>query len=995
MPDDTSATRNVISRSVPLIVLLFLLPTGAVITGSCEEEAGPGISLPSRGEWLDIAIDDIMIKGPTQSNNHYPGQRLRIDVHLVHDDRPVKSDIPVTGANGNGFTTVLVIDDGNDNVTTLYSDVKSMTTNYTGEDMPGANARFPPFLVTFYWTVPSSPPPGMSWGSFQYSIMATITVDDDDKSDNFMSGKSIRVTQPEFSPFIREDGQREGDPGSPHPHEVAVGGIMIIPIELRNMGPTIDMIGVKIISCPEGWHAEGIKPRVIYPNNFESYPFAVQVSKNPFLARAEDEYTIVAKAYSVLYEGPYLLNSNHFFRFRVQEKASAVVYPEKEFVTLEPGKQSDVRFILRNTGNFKDSYAVTEMIDEVHRRNGWNVDIVKQTRLLSDVPPDEKREIIVAVTVPEDIPYHYGVNLELSVRSVKADFSRRSEPCTLFSDVLYAADIERFEEPVPVKPGRENLIRFNFTNLGNLKDPDQYLEVTHKPFGWWVYIDQTPLKAQKGIGAWTRVNLEMTVFVDETTVTTSREFGLPYIIIQARGGLNEYLLDEEWLYFEIPLNRKVELSTPDMRKDGYLGGQVEFPVEVRNRGNYYDSFNLTVDSEWARFSMDISREVIVPNGSILVTLLVNIPFDVPADTDPDTPLPDLSGRYDGFVICVSAYSQNETRKGSTLTELDLVVHVQPFYNFEIEIDPAESDLRFSMDHDQARTVRLRITNTGNIADTVMLDWEDNPYGTWLSLQSSNVDIAYGETAYVAMTITPRAYTIEKEGTISLMLKGVSKFDPDVENPVTRVLPVDLKFFRLRFDISEIRINNEEFSRIFSGERDRTYAFQVTVENVGTEVLDPTCFEPLEVVLYEDGFELKRSEISYLPNGEVERVVFNWKAATPGRHNFTILLDGDVPISDQGVNLRSFDFLVNFENEPPPRDPYPLELVIVPLMLIVIFSAASAVFIIRMKQTVISLAETGYDESGEYRPWAVKEKLSGRRDRLKGSGDLMRLPPGER
>jgi hypothetical protein len=963
-----------------------------VVAGSSNEPTGVVNLLPSRGEWLDIAIDEIEIKGPTQSNNYYPGQKLRFDVHLIHDDTPVKSDMPVNTANGNTFTTVLVIDDGNDNVTTLYSDVRSMTTNYTGEDMPGPAARFPPYIVSFYWTVPSRPPPGKSWGSFQYSLMATITVDDDDKSDNFMSGKGIRVSQPEFSPFIWEDGQREGDPGSPQPHKVSVGGIIIIPIELRNMGPAIDVIGVEIISCPEGWYAEGIKPRVIYPNNFESYPFAVQVSKNPFLARAEEDHTIVARAYSVLYGGPYLLNSDHFFRFNVEERASAVVLPEEEFVTLEPGKRSDVRFILRNTGNFKDSYAVTEMIDEVHKRNGWNVDIVKQTRLLSDVPPDEEREIIVAVTVPSDIPYHYGVNLELSVRSVNADFSRRSEPCTLFSDVLYAAEIERFEEPVPVKPGTQNLLRFNFTNLGNLKDPDQYLEVTHKPFGWWVYIDQTPLKAQKGIGAWTRVNLEMTVFVDETTVTTSREFGLPYIIVQARGGPQGHLLDEEWIYFEIPLKRKVELSTPEIRMDGYLGGQVEFPIEIRNRGNYYDSFNISVDSDWARFSMDISNEVIVPNGSIVVNLLVNIPFDAPADTDPDTPLPDLSGRYDGFVIVVSAYSQNETRKGSTLAQIDLLVHVQPFYNFEIEIDPSEPEMRFSMDHDQARTVRLRITNTGNIADTIMFEWADNPYATWLRLQSSNVDIAYGETAYVAMTVTPRAYTIQKEGTISLILKAVSKFDPDIENPVSRELPIDLKFFRLRFDISEIRVNNREFSHIYSGERDRTYAFQVSVVNAGTEALDPNGFEPLEVVLYEDGFELKRNEIRYLRTGEMENVVFNWKAATPGRHNFTILLDGDVPISEQGVNVRSFDFLVSLENETTPRDPYPLELVIVPLMLIIIFAAASAVFIIKIRQTVISPIETGYDETGEYRPWAVKERLKGRKNELNSSNDLMALPP---
>ena len=50
--------------------------------------------------------------GPMHTGPHGILQPLvlrQVDVHLAHDDNPYPSDVPITRANGNQFTCVLVI----------------------------------------------------------------------------------------------------------------------------------------------------------------------------------------------------------------------------------------------------------------------------------------------------------------------------------------------------------------------------------------------------------------------------------------------------------------------------------------------------------------------------------------------------------------------------------------------------------------------------------------------------------------------------------------------------------------------------------------------------------------------------------------------------------------------------------------------------------------------------------------------------------------------
>lgn len=998
--------------TVLLVVIFFLVPgivlalpgdDGGEIDNAAIDEP------PTRQTWLDIRVDNINVKRPTQSNNIYPGQSIRIDVELVHDDLPYESDIPISLGNGNQFTVVLVVDDTFDNVTTQYTQVTSMSTNYTGVDMPGPNMRNPPLVVSFWWTVPARPPSdAASWDSFQYQMFASITVDDDDKSDNYRSGAGLRVSEPQFSPFIWEEGQLDKVYESPVPHKVNVGETVFIPFMLQNNGAAVDLIGVEILTKPEGWTVEGFLPDVVYPNDEEPLGLPVQVSKNPFLAKTTEEYRIVVRAYSAFYpEGPYDEPSTHAFRVVVNFRPGVEVYPLTPQVYLPPGETSDVEFVLRNMGNGVDKFVLKEVVDDIHIRKGWKVGISGGTSLMKDVQPDESRSVMISVFVPNTAPRFYNVYLTISVRSDgPISYQTESESCVLFADIKFGAEIEDFDEPFPVRPGKENKIWFNFTNQGNDKDPNQRLIVSYKPKGWWVFIDQTQLKAKNGLGPRTTAFLEMTVFVEETT-TSSEKAALPFIIVQAKGGPYDHVLDEVRYYFSIPLNRKLELTTAENDKVGFIGGQVEYMVNVRNTGNWLDTFNISVDSDWAEFEVDLSNQEIAPNETYPIKLIIEIPSDAAADTNPDTPNPHpYYNWYDGYEIKVSGYSQNETEKGMTLTFLKLVVHVQPFYNFEMKVDPNEPELKFSTDHDQARAVRIQVENTGNIQDVIQLDWVDLPleYQTWIRLQNTYVDIAFGETSFATININPRANTIKEPTTITLELIGISQKDPEAV-PVRFVLQIDLEFYRMQFDINNEMLNNEPilgYKSRWDGtdiglETSRRYAITVTVENTGDINLTPTRFETMYVVLYDAGFEIDRGNITYLPAGYSKNITFLWSAVIPGPHQFTIKLEGDVPASERGVTEKTFTVEVRpIERIPPPPGPeVPVLGIIIPLILIVIFATAAFVFINRFNQIYISPIDTGYDESGEYRPWAVKEKLKGEPEQLSQPEETPALPPQEK
>ncbi len=976
------------------LVMLMVIPSYIIAVRS-ESEA------PARGVWLDIAVDGIDVQRPSQSNNIYPGQKITVWVKLIHDNRPFESDTLITPENQ--FTVVLVVDDTYNNVTTQYKTVSTMPLNHTGADPPhgGQNS---PYIVYFIWTVPMRKPVGVSsWNDFSFMMHATITVDDDDKSDNFRSGSGVRISEPEFAPMVIEEGEKDGKGPI---HDVIVGNPYFIPFLLMNDGPALDNIGIEILSVPDGWNTDPFSPRVVYPNDAENLELPIQIPNNPFFALNTEKgkekiYSIEVRAYSAFYpDGPYLSNERHTFRFKVAFKPGAEMWPAKPYVYLEPGldpNTNKVDFYIKNTGNGESTYTLSTNLQDIDKKRGWDVTFKSGDAQQEAIEPNKVYMFSLKVRVPLNAMYLTNINIVVraTLTASAVTYEAFSQNLIVYADKHFAADIQNFEKAsFKVEPGRENIIKFNFTNMGNTKDDTLFLNVTHKPYDWTVIIDQSQLRG-KGIGPYTTVTLTMVCIIPETSSATLSTFR-PMVKVEARGGSPPKKLDTEEFYFEVPLKYKLELSSPQPEKEGFLGGKLVFDVNVRNAGNNADgdTFNLSVDHPWAELEQD--QIEIGSNEIVTLKLYVDIPQNAAADTNPDTPFPydPVKNWYDGYKISVKGYSTNETKnggkKGSTMTKVDLVLHVQPFYNFEMEIDPLEKPLQFSMDHDQSRTVRVKVTNLGNIALTVKLGFVDNPH-SWLRLQNTYIDVPYGRSSYATLFIDLSADTVSEIGDITVHLRGSARtgFSGEIEYRI----PITVNFYRLMFDFTERMMNNEPFTGVLNGERDLSYSFQVNISNVGSKDLHPFQFEPLYVVLYDGSFEIDRANITYLQVGQYKVIRFRWVASTPGPHQISIVLEGDLPISEKGEVKESW--IMNIRKEPirvEPDNSLELYEILIPLALLIIFATAMFVFISRYNQIFISPIDTGYDEKGEYRPWAVKDQFKEETKQLEPKEAPPQLPP---
>lgn len=970
MPVLSSPHNEMRYSKVLILALLLIIPSLMILSDTPEVEVKADDNGKTRPTWLDIEVDSVEVVRTSQSNNIYPGQTVDISVKLVHGSRPFQSDTAITRENK--FTTILVIDDQIDNVTTMYQTVTSLPTTYTGENPVGQGPN-PPYVLNFKYQLPLKLPEGVStWPEVRFLMHATITVDDDDKSDNYRTGTGLRVSEPQFEPKIWEEGQKEGSPEGPI-WDANLGDPLDIDFLLINDGPAVDDIGIQIVDAPEGWIVGGFDPITVYPNDEEELTFFMKIPSNPFLAQADSVYPIIVRAYSNFYpSGPYISDSTHVFRVRIGFKPGIKIVPdipEGEQYKV-PGHTHNLVFSVTNTGNGEDTFTLNSFIDEVHVKKGWKVS--NPNPMMKTLAPSESTSVVVKLTIPEDAAKFYYVNVYLSGTSAESGgtYEKLGDPMSIFASTNYAADIE---DPDPegywVEPGRENTIFFNFTNMGNDKDKEQKLVVERKPIGWAVFIDMTPMV--NGVGPRTTVMLKMTVFVSETALTT-KFVSPPFVIINALGGPFQHKLDTARFDFIVPERQKIELTSPQPEREGFIGGQVDFILNVRNAGNWVDTFNLSVDSDWARLEED--QVSVAPDETYMIKVSVAIPKDAAADTNPDTPYPNDPDKnwYDGYKIRVTGYSQNETDEGITLRSIELILHVQPFYEFEMDLAEDEPDLKFSTDHDQNRAVRIKLTNTGNIADLIKLDWEDNPYD-WLRLQNTYIDLPDNEDAYAVLNINPKKGDVPEVGSINVTLIGSSRNDPEGEKLFK--LPLELEFYKMSFEMTDIKKNNIIMEASEFGNIGDTFSFQVNVSNIGSTTLDPTRFDTMYVVLMDGPYEVDRADITYLPIGKFKEVTFSYTFASPGPHSLTFAFEGDVPLSDESDLEVKKNLIIRtgFQEQPEDKE-LPLWAILIPLLLIIIFVTVITVDVIKYSQIYISPTDTGYDEDGEYRPWAIKEKL---------------------
>jgi len=857
----------------------------------------------SRG-WKDIAIE-VVTWTETCPGHVYFNTTIVLEVRLGHDDDPIPSDTPIVPSDS--ASVALVISCGSDGIYTFNRNIPNLPVNYTLNRTGGS---YNPYILEFNWKVP----PVKNATEMICEVTVTINVADDDMSDNIRTASSLTVEVPDSSPFIWEEGQDEKDYESPAPHKVSIGEVEVIPFEIQNRGSDPDLIHFRLINGPDYWSVILPDPLWVMPYDPRQLSLIVMVPKDPASALADDECRIHVSAESGHYPGPYNEPNVHSFRFEVNRKAGCMLEPAKENVYLIPGTQTNVYFNLYNRGNFEDDYTLNAKVDDVHIRKGWRVDFASGTKLPSDVRPgaEEPFRVITKITVPEDAPYHYNVILVLSISSNNMDYSSESDPCILFVDTRYAASFEDIPDPIPVEPGQVNNFTIMVSNDGNTNDPALTMETFYRPKGWMVYYDRDLFS---GIGPRSTINVPILVIVEETTISSSHG-SMSYIDFRLRGSPNDHVLAETRIYFDVALHHRAELKVLGGMKTGENGTTVEYELEITNKGNWLDTFNLTPRYDWVHQEIMIGTQEIAPGETLPLKVFVDIPYGFPADGNLSTPDPDENGFYDPHYIELVLTSQNDT---SVVTEAYLPLLIIPFESHRLkkmDLEPLDILLGYSRDLD----IPFRLINDGNVKTRVNLSLDGAP--AWMALVRKNIELGFGANETYSLKVKYEKNTLKAESIHTIDLIG--RIAGTSDDRRSREITFTFQFHRYLYSIIGMKLNQVEVNRATFMQVTEPYplnsyhSLSVRLRFHGMDLPLPRDAERPELVLRLNGYETSREEVPESDDSGycwVDLGVFTLNMSGPVEVNITI----EGLASDPGALIISHSVMVQVERSPLKED----------------------------------------------------------------------------
>ncbi|MBN1390315.1 MAG: hypothetical protein JXA22_06715 [Candidatus Thermoplasmatota archaeon] len=798
--------------------------------------------------YLDVGISNVTFTG-TLGDRFIPGDTVSIDVEVGHDNNPFQSERPVVSEDD--LMIVIVLDDGMSNVTYIYNRVPSLPLTYT----IARNETYAPYISRSIWNVSEDTP------ETDIAVTVSLVIMDDDGSDNVFT-RSIHIAHIASQPMIWEEGQEEFKYETRTPHMVDVGDTSSIPFKLKNLGYEADIFRFETISVPEGWKIDLPGTCTVLPGDEEDLILMMQVPQYPMDALANTVYSVVLDVGSVLEPNrTFEFQTSHAFRFKVRPESEAIMSPYKSSVYLTPGGSYNVKFGLKNTGNFVDEYKLNILVDRVHLDNGWKFSIDPGTSQHS-VYPGEIFQVIIRVTVPLDASKYYYVTLRINVTSMKTGYNTISAPCIIFADILYGGDIESIEGPITLEPGEENIVSFNFTNTGNDKDRTQNLIVTQNPQGWIAIIDSSPFS--EGIGPMTTVNIDLHVIVPITYPATF-EPEYPEIVLEARGGPTNMILDTETFLFSIPGRMGISIECEDNTTIGSPGEIVSMNITVTNLGNCNDTFSLAPEEPGIEIVHNLSGMVLEPGGTALIEVMLRIPDHRCADSDPSTPWPDDEGLYDPYIIHIDGWSQNETEPGVTKVSLPILMYILPVHAIKAEImDGPIKKLPF--DHSQARTFQVKVNNIGNVGCDVSSSILNAP--SWLSIRSDPLYLPYDGEMTIQVPMDYKAFDMDNNDVKNVTIRFF--IHRNLSEPLIHDLSMGFHFLPYSFHIVSLDI-----SPVSSMEDERylmeygvNHTFGLLVQREGEDMLLPGSMDGPYLFLYyhDDGRFISRISIPLMEPG---------------------------------------------------------------------------------------------------------------------------------
>lgn len=200
--------------------------------------------------------------------------------------------------------------------------------------------------------------------------------------------------------------------------------------------------------------------------------------------------------------------------------------------------------------------------------------------------------------------------------------------------------------------------------------------------------------------------------------------------------------------------------SPDQAASGAPGSAVTYTLNISNTGSVTDTFDLTVDDEWATI-LSSDSITLAAGASGALTAVTTIPFDAAAGATGTS--------------LVTAVSQNDN---SVSDDTLLTTTATAVYGVSIHSDQTT----LSGTVGTVVTYTLQISNTGNTTDTFSLSAAND--NGWLSdFSASSIMLAAGDSGTVLVTVHVPADAVDGEMNVTTVT-AVSDNNPAVTGNVT-------------------------------------------------------------------------------------------------------------------------------------------------------------------------------------------------------------------
>lgn len=825
--------------------------------------------MPTKDPWMDIAIDDIEVIH-TYGNHTYPNQTLTIRVLMGHDDDPFLSDVPVTTITG--MRVNLSIFDGIENVYNLSKPVTSIPLDrYVGNN----STKYNPFILDFTWKAPAEPPGEASWDEVDFNITTELLVHDDDTSDNTMTGEPFNVSLPASNPKLLDPDTRERLVMIEK--TVEVGDTTFQSIMILNDCMNWDELIVEVLSVPDGWSVMADDQRLYSPMGNTTISMLIQVSNAPNKTLIGMEYVIVLRVRSAFQEHGFHYPTHNIYgiKCKVNPYARSEVVPVTSPVYITPGEQTDVEFILTNTGNCPDSYLLSPIIDQMFIDKGWSVSI--QNVFTNTITTSSSHFFSVKVTVPLNAPRYENANLYVNFTSSEDGMTRTSEGCTIFADKYIVLEIETRDDPIPAFPDKVTSFEVNVTNTGNTQISNISIMREYTPNGWNVFINQSGISDGGSMAPGETRKISIDVLIYRYTTTTEKA-ALPFIVIQASGGPYGHLLDEVRYYFSIPLVRNMSIDCDDTYRSAKPGELVSFIVNVTNEGNWLDSPILIPPFPW--MYVDPPMAELAPGETHPFNVSGIVPLDMKADAKPETMNPDVNGNFDPYVVPIGVLSRNETVSNYSYDEVMVTILIGASPEVELTVVLNET-VYIPHSYNHYRKIPVLITNTGNCYVKLDLGTRDlnNSLKDMITWEKSMIQIPSNGSVTLELIIDYQGGAIP---VISIETFDITaQVDPTyIDSNFSTFESLNLEFVSVFFSIHHLGIDgvNADENDLHQLEIDLKYSFKVEIVVAGEHFFDEPVFDYFDLVLYNGGFEIGRLTV-YSNELNVDRTLLTFSNIT--------------------------------------------------------------------------------------------------------------------